>query len=317
MDLMTAREAAELWGISQRRVAIFCAEERIEGVQLKGNMWLIPQDAQKPVDARSVRFQPKTPAAAKPFLKWAGGKAQILDNIRMKYPVGLGKTVTKYAEPFVGGGAVLFDILSNYNISEVYIGDINRELMLTYQTVRDDVDSLISSLQSLEEEYLSADETKRKELYYQNRNKFNELKLEQSEAIELTALFIFLNRTCFNGLYRVNAKGGFNVPQGSYKNPSICDAENLLAVSKVLQGVKIVCGDYKMSASFIDENTFAYFDPPYRPLSASSSFTSYAKDGFGDKEQIELAQFIDKLSESGAFVVASNSDPKNAKRQLL
>lgn len=312
MDLMTAREAAELWGISQRRVAIFCAEERIEGAQLKGNMWLIPQDAQKPVDARSVRFQPKTPATAKPFLKWAGGKAQILDNIRLKYPAELGNTVTKYAEPFVGGGAVLFDILSNYSMSEVYIGDINRELILTYQTVRDDVNALISCLQLLEDAYLSADEEKRKEIYYKNRQRFNALKWQESETVELAALFIVLNRTCFNGLYRVNAKGGFNVPQGSYKNPSICDAENLLAVSKVLQGVKIVCGDYKMSASFIDENTFAYFDPPYRPLSASSSFTSYAQGGFGDEEQIELAKFIDKVSECGAFAVASNSDPKNA-----
>jgi DNA adenine methylase len=118
-----------LWGISQRRVAVFCAEERIEGAQLKGNMWLIPQDAQKPVDARGTRFQPKTPAVVKPFLKWAGGKAQILDNIRIKYPVGLGKTVTKYAEPFVGGGAVLFDVLSSYTLSETVYHLYNKTKM--------------------------------------------------------------------------------------------------------------------------------------------------------------------------------------------
>lgn len=312
MALMTAREAAIIWGISQRRVAIFCSEGRIEGAQLMGNMWLIPQDAQKPNDARSARFQPKTPATVKPFLKWAGGKAQILENIRMKYPAGLGKTVTKYAEPFVGGGAVLFDILSNYDMEQIYISDVNRELILTYKTIRDNIDALISHLNDLETTYLPADEYARKEMYYRNRVRFNALKLGNSNSPELAALFVFLNRTCFNGLYRVNSKGEFNVPQGSYKNPCICDEDNLSAVAKKLQNVHIVCGDYKESVEFIDKNTFAYFDPPYRPLTVSSSFTSYTQDGFSDKEQIELARFIDKLSECGAFVVASNSDPKNA-----
>ena len=128
---------------------------------------------------------------------------------------------------------------------------------------------------------------------------------------ELAALFIFLNRTCFNGLYRVNSKGEFNVPQGSYKNPCICDEDNLRAVSEKLQNVQIICGDYKESVKFIDKNTFAYFDPPYRPLTVSSSFTSYTQDGFSDRDQIELARFIDELSKRGVFIVASNSDPKN------
>jgi len=251
-------------------------------------------------------------ANVKPFLKWAGGKAQILDNIRMKYPTDLGKTVKKYAEPFVGGGAVLFDILSNYDMQHIYIGDVNRELILTYQTVRDNIGVLISYLSAFEDTYLAASENERKEIYYKNRVRFNTLKLSNSEPTEFAALFIFLNRTCFNGLYRVNSKGGFNVPQGSYKNPCICDENNLRAVSEKLQNVQIICGDYKESAKFIDKNTFAYFDPPYRPLSATSSFTSYTQDGFGDKEQIELAMFIDKLSDAGAFIVASNSDPKNA-----
>jgi len=311
MELMTAREAATLWNISQRRVAVLCAEGRVEGALLMGNMWLIPQDVIKPNDARSARFQPKTPAAVKPFLKWAGGKAQVLDSIRMKYPSGLGRTVTKYAEPFVGGGAVLFDILSNYKLSEVYISDINRELILTYNTIRDNISVLTAHLKRLEDSYLPVDEAERKEQYYQNRNRFNTLKLAYSESPELAALFIFLNRTCFNGLYRVNSKGEYNVPQGGYKNPCICDENNLRAASEHIQNVQIVCGDYKESRSFIDKNTFAYFDPPYRPLSASSSFTSYTQDGFGDKEQIELARFIDEVSRRGAYVVASNSDPKN------
>jgi len=314
MDFITAREAASLWGISQRRVAIFCSENRIDGARLMGNMWLIPQDAPKPNDARSTWFQIKFPATVKPFLKWAGGKTQILENIRMKYPAGLGKTVVKYAEPFVGGGAVLFDILSNYDMEQIYISDINRELILTYNSIRYNIDDLISLLKDFEDEYLLSDEDGRKNIYYINRSKFNDLKFNNSESPELAALFIFLNRTCFNGLYRVNSRGEFNVPQGSYKNPSICDEENLRAVSAKLENVQIVCGDYKKSVQFIDEKTFAYFDPPYRPLNVSSSFTSYTQDGFDDKNQIELARFIDGISERGAFVVASNSDPKNTNK---
>jgi len=246
----------------------------------------------------------------KPFIKWAGGKSQILSEIRAKYPAELGKSIKKYAEPFVGGGAVLFDVLNNYDLDEIYIGDINRELILTYTAVRDNAVELIKLLKNLENEYLSTSDKARKELYYINRGHYNALKSGKSanDNIELAALFIFLNKTCFNGLYRVNAKGGFNVPQGSYKNPKICDEDSLQAVSKALQGVKIICGDYKNSADFIDENTFAYFDPPYRPLTTTASFTAYASDGFGDREQAELARFVTEMSERGARVVASNSD---------
>lgn len=315
MEFITAKEAAMLWGVSQRRVALLCSENRVANAKLIGKMWLIPENATKPSDARSARYQPKTPATVKPFLKWAGGKAQILDNIRMKYPQGLGKSVTKYAEPFVGGGAVLFDILSNYQLEEIYISDINRELILAYRTIRNSVDELVSHLKHLERAYLPANETERKKLYYRNRVRFNSLKLAHDESPEIAALFIAINRTCFNGLYRVNSKGEFNVPQGGYKNPRICDTENLIAISEKLKNVQIVCGDYKESMKFIDENTFAYFDPPYRPLNESSSFTAYTQNGFRDKEQIELAEFIDKMSSRGAFVVASNSDPKNTDEQ--
>ncbi|MDR0861790.1 MAG: DNA adenine methylase [Oscillospiraceae bacterium] len=250
--------------------------------------------------------------AVKPFLKWAGGKGQLLGAIRAKYPAELGADVTKYAEPFVGGGAVLFDILESYRLNEIYISDINRELILTYTTLSDNADALIAALSDMERAYLSASEEARKAMYYAKRDRFNALKTERSESVELAALFVFLNKTCFNGLYRVNAKGAFNVPQGSYRNPTICDADNLRAVSEKLQGVTIVCGDYALSRGFIDEHTFAYFDPPYRPLTATSSFTAYSQDGFGDAEQTELARFIDEMTERGAWVVASNSDPKNA-----
>lgn len=249
---------------------------------------------------------------AKPFVKWAGGKAQILAEIRLRYPAGLGVSVTKYAEPFVGGGAVLFDVLANYAPAEVYISDVNRELIHTYTMIRDKVDKLLDALREVEAEYLQADEGSRKEIYYRSRERFNTLKAERSDSAELAALFIFINRTCFNGLYRVNRRGEFNVPQGSYKNPAICDEKNLRAVSSKLRGVKIICGDYKLSREFIDENTFVYFDPPYRPLTATANFTAYSDGSFGDEQQIELARFIDEMSERGAWIVASNSDPKNA-----
>jgi DNA adenine methylase len=184
-------------------------------------------------------------------------------------------------------------------------------LIQTYTAIRDNTAELITYLKNLESEYLTASDDVRKEIYYSVRDRFNVLKSVGNESIEMAALFIFLNRTCFNGLYRVNSHGAFNVPQGSYKNPTICDERNLLAVSEKLQGVTIVCADYKESRSFIDSNTFVYFDPPYRPLTETASFTSYAENGFGDKEQAELATFINEINQCGASIVASNSDPKN------
>jgi len=253
-----------------------------------------------------------TKCITKPFVKWAGGKGQILSEIRKMYPAELGGKVNRYAEPFIGGGAVLFDVLNNFDINEVYISDINQELIHTYVTIRDSVDELVDVLCELEIKYLSADEDNRKIIYYEKREQFNILKADNGTlSLELVALFIFLNRTCFNGLYRVNAKGGFNVPQGSYKNPCICDVDNLRAVSQKLQGVSIVCDDYKLASDFIDGRTFAYFDPPYRPLTATANFTSYAQDGFCDIAQAELASFIDTMSDRGAYIIASNSDPTN------
>jgi DNA adenine methylase len=248
---------------------------------------------------------------AKPFVKWAGGKSQILREIRAKYPRGLGETITKYAEPFVGGGAVLFDVLNHFSLEAVYISDVNRELIETYKTIRENPDELIGMLSGLQADFWNGNADFRKTYYYEKRERFNYLKTAAASGAEVAALFIFLNRTCFNGLYRVNSKGGFNVPMGSYKMPAICDADNLRAVSEKLKSVEIVCGDYKKSREFIDNKTFAYFDPPYRPLTATANFTSYASDSFGDREQIELAKFIAEMSDRGAVVVASNSDPKN------
>lgn len=310
MDYITAKEAADLWGISQRRVAILCAEGRIANAEMLSNMWLIPKDSQKPDDGRSVRYA-KT-QKVKPFLKWAGGKGQILEEIRKFYPAGLGDTIYKYAEPFVGGGAVLFDVLSSYSIDEVYISDSNAELINAYTVLRDNAEELISLLAQYESAYLPMDDSRRKEFYYEKRSRFNTLKGLGQNPVELAALFIFLNRTCFNGLYRVNSKGEFNVPIGAYKNPTICDADNLRKVSETLAGVTIRHADYQESAAFIDSHTFAYFDPPYRPLPSAQSFTSYTETCFDDKCQKALGLFIKKLTNSGAYVLASNSDPKNA-----
>ena len=248
---------------------------------------------------------------AKPFVKWAGGKGQLLSEIRNMYPNELGRFITKYAEPFVGGGAVLFDVLNQFGSLEVFICDKNIELMHTYTTIRDCAYELIDVLSEYENEYLFACTEKRKMMYYEKRHRFNTLKSTSDKTAELAALFIFLNRTCFNGLYRVNAKGCFNVPQGNYAKPCICDAINLRNVSEKLQKVSITCGDYKTASSFMDNKTFAYFDPPYRPLTATASFTAYDQDGFNDEAQTELAKFIDELSEKGVYVVVSNSDPKN------
>ena len=248
---------------------------------------------------------------AKPFIKWAGGKGKLLPEIRKSYPKDLGGRINKYAEPFVGGGAVLFDILNTFNMKEIYISDINRELINTYKVIRDDVTPLIEVLSDFQAKYITANAATRKSIYYNSRERYNHLKSSDYDPVELAALFIFLNRTCFNGLYRVNAKGGFNVPQGDYKNPQICDEENLQAVSAKLQNVIITHGDYTLSENFIDSKTFAYFDPPYRPLSTTANFTSYTTANFNDTDQTNLADFINKMSEQGAHITASNSDPKN------
>ncbi len=313
MGFMSAREAADKWGISQRRVAVLCAERRIAGVSMVGNMWIIPTTAEKPIDARSTRYKKTEEKAVKPFLKWAGGKGQLLKEIEKYYPFDDAK-ITKYAEPFVGGGAVLFDILSKYNLKEIYISDINAELINTYCIIRDDIDALIEMLLRLQNDFIPLDTDSRKVYYMQKRERFNDLKINSKEKIniEKAALMLFLNKTCFNGLYRVNKRGLFNVPMGAYKNPMICDEANLRAVSAKLQKVIIDCGDYRKSADFIDENTFVYFDPPYRPLTDTASFTAYTENLFNDEEQIELARFVGDMHRKGAKVVISNSDPKNS-----
>ena len=311
IQYMSAKEAAEKWNISQRRVSILCSENRIAGVAMLGNMWLIPRNAEKPVDGRMKRSAVAEKGNARPFVKWAGGKGQLLDVLKSYLPNGIGATITKYAEPFVGGGALLFALLNEYSFDEVYINDNNKELMNAFNVIKNDCALLISELQVFQREYETLNIEAQQSYYYTQRNKFNQLDLNEDTSIIKAALFVFLNKTCFNGLYRVNKSGKFNVPAGKYKNPLICDTENLINVSKKLQKVLIRSCDYHDVESFADKNTLVYFDPPYRPLNTTSAFTSYTENQFNDKDQIELAKFYKKLSDKGVKVLLSNSDPHN------
>ena len=251
---------------------------------------------------------------AKPFVKWAGGKGQLLDTFEKYYPSLLFKGgIKRYIEPFVGGGAVLFEILNKYRIEEAFIFDINEDLINTYIVIKDNVDALVDYLSQYECRYLNLNKDKRKEMYYEVRDAYNSqlLKYKYQPDIERAAQFIFLNRTCFNGLYRVNRAGLFNVPAGDYKKPTICDEKNLFSVSSLLQRVHIFTGDYRKSIKYADKYTFVYFDPPYRPLSVTSSFTSYSKFDFTDEDQVQLANFFSEMNDTGALLMLSNSDPKN------
>lgn len=249
---------------------------------------------------------------AKPFIKWAGGKGQLLNTFTNFYPVSIkAGAIKNYVEPFVGGGAVLFDVLQRFYMEKAVIIDINKELINTYRCIKLYPDEVIHILSELEKSYLSLDDTGQKEMYYSVRDKYNVIPLNGHADTEKSADFIFLNRTCFNGLYRVNKSGKFNVPIGSYKNPTICDDENILAISSLLQNVEIYQGTYTDCKNFINKNSFVYFDPPYRPLNITSSFTSYTNGGFDDNSQKELARFYFELDKTGAKLMLSNSDPKN------
>jgi len=247
---------------------------------------------------------------ARPFIKWVGGKTQLLDEVRKSLPRDFAsRQHITYVEPFVGGGAVMFWILQAYpNIERAVINDINQELICTYHVIKENVEELIAKLTHIQDEYIPLGAEDRKAYFMEKRARFN---TKQTTPVETAALFIFLNRTCFNGLYRVNSKGEFNVPHGKYANPRICDAANLRACSTVLQKVEILCGDFAETGRFAGPDTLFYFDPPYKPITETSSFTSYAKEGFDDDEQLRLRDFCDQISKEKALFVASNSDPKD------
>ncbi|MBF0511575.1 MAG: DNA adenine methylase [Candidatus Omnitrophica bacterium] len=250
----------------------------------------------------------------RPFLKWAGGKGQLIEKLARYFPACIKKgKIRKYFEPFLGGGALFFWLAEHGCFEKAYLYEVNPALANCYQVIKKDVKRLIKELEGLEQEYVSKSEAGGEKLFYEKRDEFNAFlrKKASSGFIRRAALLIFLNKTCFNGLYRVNSSGEFNVPFGRYKNPTICNEVNLLGIHEILQKAQIICGDFALCVKEADDESFVYFDPPYRPLSSTASFTSYAKGAFDDREQKRLRKIYGLLDKKGASVMLSNSDPKN------
>lgn len=256
---------------------------------------------------------------AKPFLKWAGGKTQLLKQFETLYPRQLNKgTINKYFELFLGGGAVFFDIIQKYSVEKVFLNDINRDLILAYKIIKINPYDLIEFLSKLEREFFQGDISQRERMFYKIRQEYNTQRINfeynnlSQQSIKRVSFLIFMNKTCFNGLYRSNKKGDLNIPFGRYKNPKICDKSNIIKVAKLLKNVTLISGNYDAFDKLIDKNSFVYIDPPYRPITKTSSFTSYAKSGFNDRNQIELSQYYKHLSNDyTAKIMLSNSNPKN------
>lgn len=255
---------------------------------------------------------------AKPFLKWAGGKGQLLEKFQELYPKQLKqKKIKTFYEPFLGSGAVFFNIVQNYEIESAYLYDINEELILTYKVIQNDVSKLLDFLYRYQKNYQKLNKKERQKFYYDQRTNYNlqRFNIDYNKYSEQwfprAAQLIFLNKTCFNGLYRVNSKGEFNSPAGDYDNPTICDEQNLLAVNQVLQIAEIKKADFRQVVADLKEKSFVYFDPPYRPISKTANFKSYSKHDFADHEQIELSKLFRELDKVGIKVMLSNSDPKN------
>ena len=236
---------------------------------------------------------------AKPFLKWAGGKTQLLGQLREYYPAN----IKNYYEPFLGGGAVFFDIISRVK-ENIYLSDLNEDLVLTYQSVQKEVELLFRALRAMQSNYFSLPQVDRGNYFYFVRENFNR---ERNLSIERAAQFIFLNKTCFNGLHRVNQKGWFNVPFGNYNKPKILDTDNLTSVADALDGVSLTANSFEyLQDCEIGKGDFIYLDPPYRPLK-KTSFTKYSSE-FTDDDQIRLARLFKVLSYRGAKLMLSNSD---------
>ena len=253
----------------------------------------------------------------KPFLKWAGGKTQLLNDIESYLPDNFESKFDKYFEPFVGGGAVFFHLITQFNFDCVYLGDTNGDLILTYRVIQKNPEELIEVLEGLSKEYLGKSDECREKMFKDFRSGFNKIhcegsKIPKNNHVEIASKMLFLNKTCFNGLYRVNKKGEFNVPFAHPKKPLICDKNNILTVSDVLTDVKIKCADYSKSKKYIDEFSFVYMDPPYRPINGKKSFEGYSKSDFNDDNQWELAKFCEEIDkENGAKFILNNSDPEN------
>jgi DNA adenine methylase len=243
---------------------------------------------------------------AKPFLKWAGGKRSLLPEIRNRLPEGIASgRIRCYVEPFLGGGSVFFDLSQRFAFLSVCLSDSNEHLMAAYKAICYDVESVIGKLSILDYQYRRASTmVEKRMLYYKVRNEFNRV-----SSLDKTAELIFLNKTCFNGLYRVNSKGEFNTPFGYYSDPFICDVVNLRAVSALLKPVWLEVADFTEAIfSFPPDRYFFYFDPPYRPLPSKDGFCQYTYGGFTDADQETLSMVFRRLDRTGAFLMLSNSD---------
>jgi len=259
---------------------------------------------------------------ARPVLKWAGGKGQLLSEINARLPEKMKSgEVKRYIEPFVGGGAVFFGLIRQYDFDEIFLFDINPELVILYNVIKNNVQPLISELGKINEQYFSL--TDRTKYYYELRDEYNSFPKQInanmffSDFVRRAALTIFLNRTCFNGLFRVNNQNKFNVPVGSYKNPKILDSKNLLAVSHALKKATIKQADFAAALEYADSDTFIYYDPPYRPIRKTSNFNSYAAESFSDTEQMRLKDVFAQAHARGAIQMLSNSDPTNYTNDLF
>lgn len=253
---------------------------------------------------------------AGPFLKWAGGKGQLLPQLAARLPAALrAGRLERYVEPFVGSGALFFYVRQRYAVGEYVLIDRNPALIQVYQAVQSHVDALIERLLDWQARYRALDEAGRRTLYYAVRTAFNAHLAEGDESrlptalIEQAARFIFLNRTCYNGLFRVNRQGAFNVPFGRYRNPTICQSDNLRAAARCLAGVRLTQGDFTTCRAYVDAGAFVYFDPPYRPLGPTANFTAYATDAFDEAQQRRLASLYRDLAQGNAYLMLSNSDP--------
>lgn len=230
------------------------------------------------------------------FVKWAGGKGQLIEQFKPLFP----KKFNRYFEPFVGSGAVFFYIIQKYNPKEILISDINEELINTYQVIKNNVEELILKLKELKKLHVSES----KNHYYTVREK----EPEYLSKIDIAARFIYLNKTCFNGLYRVNSKGKFNVPMGDYKNPDIIQEDKLRAISMLIKNTDIRLMPFENIVNLAEKGDFVYFDPPYYPITKGKNFTSYTKDVFMEEEQTKLFEIFRELDKKGCLVMKSNSD---------
>ncbi len=256
---------------------------------------------------------------ARPFLKWAGGKSQLLEILDRYFPPALKEgRVKHYFEPFLGGGSVFFHVARNYPIRSARLFDVNEELVLTYRVVQERVDELIEYLFDYSAKYLRCGPERRAKLFGDMRMRFNQDRFNINYArladnwVPRAAQLIFLNKTCFNGLFRVNRSGEFNVPIGRYIKPAILDEINLRQASKALSLAEISRGDFAAIRSRAKTGDFVYYDPPYRPLNATSNFKAYSKIDFDDAEQMRLAVFYREMHGKGVMQMLSNSDPRNS-----